>query len=67
MFRCVHPGYDRFGDEPYETVEAFLAMCNACFGEAPELVERMPGHWWEVERLPGQPKPLGWVLVLEPA
>jgi hypothetical protein len=31
--------------ESYDTVEDFLAMCLACFGDSPSLLETSEGVW----------------------
>lgn len=41
---CINDRYTPTRDG-FESVEAFLAMCRGCFGEAPELRESSPGTW----------------------
>lgn len=36
MYHCISDRYDP-GSGHYDSLEDFLAMCRACFGEAPEL------------------------------
>ncbi len=51
--RCVSDTYDQDGGT-YDDVADFLRMCDACFGERPDLTEHS-GSWYE-----------GGTLVLEP-
>jgi len=39
---CVHDAYDP-QDAEYASLEAFLDMCEACFGEQPVLTEHSDG------------------------
>lgn len=47
---CCSDEFDPSG-ACYEGVGEFLAMCRACFGEAPELREDADGYWYEGECL----------------
>ena len=39
MFKCINDLYDADSSTHYDSVEDFLHMCHAAFGEAPRLVE----------------------------
>jgi hypothetical protein len=41
---CTNDGYAPTADE-FASVEEFLAMCQECFGEQPDLLETSDGIW----------------------
>lgn len=44
---CVNDRYDEVGEVPYESVEAFAAMCQECFGERPTLTTRLDDNVYD--------------------
>lgn len=41
---CISDRYDPGTNaQAYESVDDFLSMCDACFGEAPELIKHADG------------------------
>lgn len=43
-YYCVAERWDAVGGVPYADVQAFLDMCEECFGVVPDLVQR--GEDW---------------------